>query len=146
MDLDFIERLIRLVERSRIAEFEYATGEHRVRIVKRAAAGGPTRSSTAETPDETPDEAPGAEAMSEAAGHTVAAGIAGTFFRAEAPGSPPFAAVGDRVEEGQTLALIEAMKTFNPVEADRAGRIAAVLAEDNETVAAGAPLFRIAPT
>ncbi|MCY1303710.1 Biotin carboxyl carrier protein of acetyl-CoA carboxylase [compost metagenome] len=67
----------------------------------------------------------------------------GIFYRAPSPDKPPFVAVGDRVEVGQTLAILEAMKMLNPIEADRTGRIVEVLPEDGTSVDFGAPLFKI---
>ena len=144
MDLDLIERLIGLVERSRVTELDYAEGGVRVRIVR----GDGTRPSL--------DVHPVAQALTAAtepdritadpgAGHTIAAGMPGTFYRAPAPGEPPFVSVGDKVEDGQTLAILEAMKMLNPVEADRPGRILAIPVENGAVVEAGTPLFHIGP-
>jgi len=148
VDEEFIARLIALVERANIAELELAQGGARVRIVK--LPGGTAaahREAEAGRPIDPPSAAGG---MPEARGgppeprrHVVRAGFPGIFFRAPAPGQPPFVAVGDRVEEGRQLAILEAMKTMNPLEADRAGHIAEILAGDGAAVEAGAPLFVI---
>lgn len=146
MDFDLIEQLIRLVEGSQVAELEYAEGDKRVRIVKRTAGPSAAASSRLDgpAPDCGGDDEPVIAAPA-ARDHLVAASIGGTFFRAATPGAAPFVTSGERVKDGQTLGLIEAMKLFNPVEADRTGRITAVLASDGESVAAGAALFRIVP-
>ena len=125
-----IERLIALVERSRVTELDYTDGQTRVRIV-RAAAQQSTPSPTSET-------APSNH-------HILPAGMFGTFYRAPAPDQPPFVSEGDQIEEGQVLAILEAMKVFNRVEADRAGRVTRILVENGATVQAGTPLFAIAP-
>jgi acetyl-CoA carboxylase biotin carboxyl carrier protein len=69
--------------------------------------------------------------------------MVGTFYRAPAPGSEPFVSVGDRVEIGEVLCVIEAMKLMNEIEADRSGVIKKVLVEDNQPVEFGQPLFLV---
>ena len=69
--------------------------------------------------------------------------MTGIFYRAASPGAAPFVAVGQSVVDGQTLALLEAMKTFNPVECDGDGLIAEIHAEDGVMVEAGQPLFSL---
>jgi acetyl-CoA carboxylase biotin carboxyl carrier protein len=78
------------------------------------------------------------------AGPTLDAATVGTFYRAPAPGTPPFVVEGDEVSPGQQIAIIEAMKLMLPVEAERGGRIAEVLVGDGEAVEYGQPLFRLA--
>jgi biotin carboxyl carrier protein len=77
-------------------------------------------------------------------GQTIIAGLTGTFYRSPSPEAPPFVEVGDLVEEGQTIGLLEAMKMLTPVEADRAGHIAAIGAEDGALVTRGTVLYRFA--
>jgi biotin carboxyl carrier protein len=77
-------------------------------------------------------------------GQTIVAGLTGTFYRSPSPEAPPFVEVGDHVEEGQTIGLLEAMKMLTPVEAHRAGRIAAIGAEDGALVTRGTVLYRFA--
>ncbi|HID41408.1 MAG TPA: acetyl-CoA carboxylase biotin carboxyl carrier protein, partial [Pyrodictium sp.] len=73
----------------------------------------------------------------------VTAPMVGTFYRAPAPGARPFVEVGQRVEAGDTLCIIEAMKMLNQIEADKAGTIAAILVENGQPVEYGQPLFVI---
>ncbi len=77
-------------------------------------------------------------------GQTIVAGLTGTFYRSPSPEAPPFVEVGDLVEEGQTIGLLEAMKMLTPVEADRAGRITAIGAENGALVTRGTVLYRFA--
>jgi len=77
--------------------------------------------------------------------HTIAAPMLGTFYRAEAPGAPPFVAVGTRVESHTVVCLIEVMKMMNSVPAGVAGTIVEVCAENAELVEHGAPLFHVEP-
>lgn len=147
MDAAFAEGLIRLFERSTLAELEFsdAAGDrlhlvrHGVPAASPAASAPSPRDAPASAPAlaHAPDASPGTV--------TVAAGLHGTFFRGSGPGQPPFVAEGDMVEEGQVLAILEAMKVLNHVEAEAAGRIVAVLAGDGETVAPGTPLFTLQP-
>ncbi|MCT8179214.1 acetyl-CoA carboxylase biotin carboxyl carrier protein [Variovorax sp. CY25R-8] len=148
MDIDFIDRLIGLVERSSLVDLEYSENGTRVRLTKGApeAASLPpvVREATALVPVAAPVAPPTAPAAA-ALPHTQRAGIVGTFYRASAPGQPPFVQVGDIVAEGQPLGLIDAMKMLNQVEAERAGRIVAILVEDGGAVDGQSPLFQIAP-
>lgn len=87
--------------------------------------------------------APAEPAALPPAGTEVKALLVGVFYRCPAPGEPPFVEVGDRVEAGQQLAIVEAMKMMNPVTADRSGVVLAVPAEDGEVVEFDQPLFVI---
>ncbi len=148
MDIEFIERLIALLDRSRCIELDYVEGDTRVRVLRevdpRAGQGSGDRPPGANqtTPPASGSAASGTRPP--ASDHVIAAGIVGTFFRSPGPGQPPFVSEGDLVEEGQTLAILEAMKTLNPVEADRAGRILRIHVEDGVAVEAGTPIFTIA--
>jgi len=77
--------------------------------------------------------------------HTVTSPFVGTFYRAPNPDSPPYVQVGDRVDRGAVLCIVEAMKLMNEIEADAAGEIAAVLVNNGDPVEYGQPLFKIAP-
>ena len=76
-------------------------------------------------------------------GHVVKSPMVGTFYRAATPGAKPFVEVGDSVQEGQALCIIEAMKLMNEIEADKTGTIKAVLADNGSPVEFGQPLFVI---
>ncbi|TKY50195.1 Biotin carboxyl carrier protein of acetyl-CoA carboxylase 2 [Spatholobus suberectus] len=71
--------------------------------------------------------------------------MAGTFYRSPAPGEPPFVKVGDKVQKGQVICIIEAMKLMNEIEADQSGTVAEILAEDGKPVSVDTPLFVIVP-
>jgi len=86
-------------------------------------------------------EAAAAPAVPE--GHVVLSPMVGTFYRAPQPGAEPFVQVGDTVSEGDTLCIIEAMKLLNEIEADKSGRIKAILVENGQPVEFGQPLFVI---
>ncbi len=141
VDLEFVEQLIALVGRSTISELELTRDGWHVRIAKAApggGGGGPQTQGAMSAPVD-----PGPASPSEPT-HLVSAGLVGTFYRAPAPGQPAFVSPGDVVEEGQTLGILEAMKTMIAVQADRAGRIVAIHGENGVPVQAGDPLFTIA--
>ncbi|MBS1137668.1 MAG: accB [Proteobacteria bacterium] len=152
MDLRKLKKLIDLVQESGISELEVTEGEERVRIVKHGAAPPPTMYTTtltspAPAPAPTPAEAASAAAESAAAaqqeGHVLKAPMVGTFYRSSAPGSRPFAEVGQAVAVGDTLCIIEAMKLMNEIESDAAGTIKAILVDNGQPVEYGQPLFLI---
>jgi acetyl-CoA carboxylase biotin carboxyl carrier protein len=151
MDLRKLKTLIELVESSGIGELEVQEGEERVRITRAPTAGaaaapvsasyvaaGPAPApALAPAPTETP--APAIEPE----GHFVKSPMVGTFYRAASPGAKPFVEVGDTVQVGDTLCIIEAMKLMNEIEADKAGVVKQVLAENGQPVEYGQPLVVI---
>ena len=144
MKIEFIERLIKLAERSGLTELEYGENTSVVRFSLHVQAGGgiapvPLQGASATT-------VPQAEAVTPAPerGYAVTSSLGGVFYRAPAPSEPAFVQVGDQVDEGQTLAMIEAMKMLNPIESPVTGRILAILINEGEMVESGAPLFMIA--
>jgi acetyl-CoA carboxylase biotin carboxyl carrier protein len=83
-------------------------------------------------------------APAEAEGHVVKSPMVGTFYRSASPGAKPFVEVGDSVQQGDVLCIVEAMKLMNEIEADASGMIKAVIAENGQPVEFGQPLFIIA--
>ena len=146
MDIRKVKKLIELLEESGIAEIEIKEGEESVRISRGVAAPAPLVSApipvAAAAPASAREEAPVAEAHVHE-GHVVAAPMVGTFYDAPSPESDPFVRVGQAVSVGDPLCIIEAMKIMNPIEADRAGTITAVLAENGHPVEYEQPLFVI---
>ena len=149
MDLRKLKKLIDLVEQSGIAELEITEGEEKVRISRGSVAqplapvpaqAASTAAASAAPATPVPAQAPPEEAEQ---GHTMKAPMVGTFYRAPAPGAKAFVEVGQQVAEGDVLCIIEAMKLLNEIEADHAGTIKAVLAENGQPVEYGQPLFLI---
>jgi acetyl-CoA carboxylase biotin carboxyl carrier protein len=148
MDLRKLKKLIDLVEASGIAELEITEGEEKVRIAK-SIAGAPMMmahqpqyiQAAAPAPAAPVAAAPAEDAVPE--GHIVRSPMVGTFYRAPAPGSKNFAEVGQSVNAGDTLCIIEAMKLLNEIEADQGGVIKAILVENGQPVEYGEPLFVI---
>ena len=151
MDLRKLKTLIELVESSGIGELEVQEGEERVRITRAPAAGAPPPLShavyTTASPTAPPALAPvtieAAAPAPEPEGHFVKSPMVGTFYRAASPGAKPFVEVGDTVQVGDTLCIIEAMKLMNEIEADKAGVVKQVLAENGQPVEYGQPLVVI---
>jgi len=147
MNIEFIERLIEIVERSGVAELEYSEGDCRVRLgLHGLTVGTPTQRELVAVPAGTPIQDATAvvpPVSSSKSGYPVSSSLVGIFYRSPSPDKPAFVEVGDVVEEGQTLAIVEAMKMLNPIEADRSGRIVAILKNDGEMIEAGSPLFTI---
>jgi len=152
MDLRKLKKLIDLVEESGIAELEITEGEEKVRITRHAAGsqmvfaspqqmhmmGGMTQAGPAIA------AAPAAVAApAEPEGHAVKSPMVGTFYRSASPGAKVFVEVGQSVNAGETLCIIEAMKLLNEIEADHGGVIKAILVENGQPVEYGEPLFII---
>jgi acetyl-CoA carboxylase biotin carboxyl carrier protein len=145
MDLRKLKTLIDLVETSGIAELEIQEGEERVRITRTVP---PSQQAVTFHAAPAPAAAPAALAVPEAVpapaeGHTVKSPMVGTFYRSASPGAAPFVEIGDTVAQGDTLCIVEAMKLMNEIEADAAGTIKAILAENGQAVEFGQPLFVI---
>ena len=147
MDLRKLKTLIELVESSGIAELEVSEGEERVRITRSMPTAHQTlpRDSPGDGGGVSTDEVHAAQQPLAPAseGHVVKAPMVGTFYRAAAPGSASFVEVGDAVQPGDPLCIIEAMKLMNEIEADQAGIVKAILVENGQAVEYGQPLVII---
>ena len=144
MDLRKLKTLIELVESSGIAELEISEGEERVRITRTGAAAQQLYA-PAPPPPAAPVAPPAAPAAEPAKpeGHVVKSPMVGTFYRSASPGSKAFVDVGQPVNSGDTLCIIEAMKLLNEIDADQAGVVKAILVENGQPVEFGQPLFVI---
>ena len=139
MDLAEIKELIALVQESGVVELEVAEGERRIRIVAAHAAVA----AHAPQVQPSPSAEAGQKTQPQAAGDTIPAPLSGTFYRAPAPGEPPFVEVGGKVAAGDVLCIIESMKMMNKVRSERAGEIAEVLLDDGQAIESGTAMFRI---
>lgn len=152
MDIRKVKKLIELLEESGIAEIEIKEGEESVRI-SRLMSGVPMptmhtvamapSAAPAPSPVATPAAAPAAPSPAKPDGHVVASPMVGTFYMSPSPDSPPFVKVGQAVKIGDPLCIIEAMKIMNPIEADRAGTVVSILADNGQPVEFEQPLFII---
>lgn len=150
MDLRKLKTLIELVESSGIAELEIEEGEERVRITRALPAAAPTllghshvaaAAPLAAAPAAVaPAPAPTPAAPEEPSGHAVKSPMVGTFYRAASPGAKPFVEIGDKVQVGDPLCIIEAMKLMNEIESDQAGVVKEILVENGQPVEFGQPL------
>ena len=156
MDIRKIKKLIELVEESGIAELEITEGEESVRINRHSSApviaAQPQHYAAAPAPLAAPAApqaaapAPAAEAApvaAEPSGHKVLSPMVGTFYAAASPEAPAYVEVGQSVNVGDTLCIVEAMKMMNQIEADKAGVVKAILIENGEPVEFDQPLFII---
>ena len=148
MDLRKLKKLIDLVEESGISELELTEGEEKVRISRATQSFEPQPVQYAAAPAQAaaaPAAAPvSAEAAPEAIqGHAVESPMVGTFYRASSPEASSFVEVGDKVEVGDTLCIIEAMKLLNEIESDKAGIVKKILIDNGQPVEYGEPLFVI---
>ncbi|WNC69076.1 acetyl-CoA carboxylase biotin carboxyl carrier protein [Thalassotalea nanhaiensis] len=151
MDIRKIKKLIELVEESGINELEISEGEESVRISRGGSvvAAAPV-AMAAPAPVAAPVAAPAAAAPAAEApagavlsGHVVRSPMVGTFYSAASPDAPAFAEVGQHVNAGDTLCIVEAMKMMNQIEADKSGVVKQILAENEDTIEFDQPLFVI---
>ena len=149
MDIRKIKKLIELLEESGLAEIEITEGEESVRIA-RVTQGAPAVNHHAPPPAAAPASPPAAPPTAPAPAapaardeNLVTAPMVGTFYASPSPGAKAFVEVGQEVQVGQVLCIIEAMKMMNQIESERAGRVVAVLAKNGEPVEFGQPLFAI---
>jgi len=154
MDLRKLKTLIELVETSGIAELEIQEGEERVRITRSAPPAAAATTTNVQLPLGGTLVAPAAmpagsgtlaaAASEEPEGHLVKSPMVGTFYRAASPGAKSFVEVGDAVQAGDTLCIIEAMKLMNEIESDKTGVVKQILVENGQPVEFGQPLVVIA--
>lgn len=157
MDIRKIKKMIELLEESGIAEIEIKEGEETLRIA-RVHPGQPTYAlpaSPALTQIAPPaavlanaapareTHAPGGPLRPEVGEHIVSAPMVGTYYSAPTPGAKTFVDIGDAVEVGQILCIIEAMKMMNQIESEQAGKVKAIMVKNGEPVEFGQPLFII---
>jgi acetyl-CoA carboxylase biotin carboxyl carrier protein len=139
VDADLIRRLAALLKETGLAELEVTEGEKRLRVRLPEAGNGiavaPAAAAPAAGPAATAGDGPPPGA--------VTSPMVGTVYVAPEPGAPPFVAVGDRVIEGQTLMIVEAMKVMNQIPSPRAGTVTRILVRDRQPVEFGEPLLII---
>lgn len=140
MDLEKIKQLIRLAEQSDITGLAVEEGDLKIEIRKNAdgmqvnnSAPSVVAALAAAVTKEQPKDTANLTAIKSPMG--------GTFYPTPGPGEPPFVSVGDTVSKGQLVCVIEAMKTFNEIEADASGTIAKILVQSGQQVELGQPLF-----
>jgi acetyl-CoA carboxylase biotin carboxyl carrier protein len=165
VDLGQLERLLSFMSEHGLEEFEYAHGDLRIRLKKAITPPGASpgwalppappavSSGTLAPAPAAPAEAPpsgGLENAQPAAApaeeqHIIKSPIVGTYYAGPSPDAGPYVRVGDIVEAGQTVCIIEAMKLMNEIEADISGEVARILVENGQPVEYGEPLFALRP-
>ncbi|HEY8157180.1 MAG TPA: acetyl-CoA carboxylase biotin carboxyl carrier protein [Methylobacter sp.] len=144
MDIRKIKKLIEIIEESGIAELEIKEGEESIRISRYSAAPAAVSYAPAPAAAAPAVAAPAAQPTEEKiTGHVVKSPMVGTFYRSASPGTKVFVEVGQSVQVGDTLCIIEAMKILNQIEADKSGTVTKILVENAEPVEYGQPLFII---
>ncbi len=145
MDTEFVRKLAEILEENDLGEIELADGDRRIRIarptVTYAAAAMPAPSASA--PVAVAPAAAAAAGAGDLAKHpgAVKSPMVGTAYLAPEPGKPNFVAVGDKITAGQTLLIIEAMKTFNPIKAPKAGTVIQIVIDNAQPVEFGEALM-----
>ncbi len=158
MDLRKIKKLIDLLEESNLAEIEIKEGEESVRLARMPKAGMAMSAAPVVHHVEAPRAAPAAAPVVHAApsseshggkskdvpdGHMIRSPMVGTYYASPNPDSAPFVKVGQTVKAGDTLGIIEAMKMFNPIQADVSGTVRAILVETGQPIEFDEPMFVI---
>lgn len=139
LDQDLIRQLAALLDETNLTEIELERDDFRVRVARQVTVEAPVSIGRAAAPAAA---APAPVAAAEAANHpgAVTSPMVGTAYRSPEPGARTFVEVGDTVAAGDTLLIVEAMKTMNQIPAPRAGRVTAILVEDGQPVEYGEPL------
>ncbi|WP_296988566.1 acetyl-CoA carboxylase biotin carboxyl carrier protein [Thalassospira sp. UBA1131] len=142
IDNDAIRQLAELLDDTNLTEIEVAAGDNRIRVARQ---GTMVAAAPAVAPAAPAASAPAVAAPSDAASHpgAVKSPMVGVVYFAPEPGAAPFISVGASIAEGQTLMLIEAMKTFNPIRAPKSGKITQIIANDGHPVEYDEPLVII---
>ncbi len=147
MDLRKIKKLIELLEDSTLLEMEITEGDSTIRLSRAGTAPAATQQYVPAPPVDSQTPAPVTQTVSpgagEAAGIVVNSPLVGTFYNASSPDAGPYVSVGTVVETGDVLCIIEAMKTYNHLEAEVAGTVKAIYKKNRDPVEYGEPLFLI---
>ncbi|MDH3747730.1 MAG: acetyl-CoA carboxylase biotin carboxyl carrier protein [Gammaproteobacteria bacterium] len=154
MDIRKVKKLIELLDESGIAEIEITEGEEAVRISRYAPGGPAVQAAPTQVaaplpavapaaPEAAPPAAPAAPTAADEDGFDITAPMVGTFYASSSPGAAPYVQVGDRVNEGDTLCIIEAMKMMNQIESDISGVVKSIRVQNGEAVEYGQTLFVI---
>jgi acetyl-CoA carboxylase biotin carboxyl carrier protein len=165
MDLKLVKNLLELIAESEVDEVSIEEGDFKIKVKKTAEVEGgqqpiyatmpqqmsmpqqpqaPQQPAAAPSnPDTSTQQQESTDDEEQVSGDTVTSPIVGTFYEAPSPDSDPFVSVGDKVEKGETLCIVEAMKIMNEIEAEFSGTVKKVLVEDAEPVEYDQPLFII---
>jgi acetyl-CoA carboxylase biotin carboxyl carrier protein len=146
VDQQLIRDLALILDETNLTEIEVEQDDMRVRVSRQSSGAvhyAPPAPAMAPAPSSAPAAAPAEPAPADKARNAVPSPMVGTAYLAPAPGAKPFIEVGQSVKEGQTLLIIEAMKTMNQIPSPRSGTVTAILCEDAQPVEFGEPLVVI---
>ena len=150
MDIRKVKKLMELLEESGMAEIEIKEGEESVKISRFGASPAPLQSPVQSFIQQQPvtNSAPVATTSAEPAENqtsdqSIVSPMVGTFYSAPSPTAKPFVTVGQKINQGDTVGIIEAMKIMNQIEADQSGTVVEILIKDGEAVEFGQPLIVI---
>jgi acetyl-CoA carboxylase biotin carboxyl carrier protein len=144
LDTEFVRKLAQILHETNLGEIELGDGDKRIRVARPTVTVAAAPVAAAATAPAAPTAADGGPAGGNDLGKhpgAVKSPMVGTAYLAPEPGKPNFVAVGDKVTAGQTLLIIEAMKTFNPIKAPKAGTVTQVLVDNARPVEFGEPLM-----
>ena len=158
-DIDDLRQLIDFLKANGVAEFDVDRGDLKIRLkfqeqqaapsnlgdLARLLAAAPAAAPTTHAPAPAAASAPAPAADPDAGLHIVKSPIVGTFYSSPSPGAAPFVSTGDRIEKGQVICIVEAMKLMNEIEADATGELVKCLVANGQPVEFGQPLFSIRP-
>ena len=148
MDIRKVKKLMELLEESGMAEIEIKEGEESVKISRYGASPAPSlmpaQSLVPQQPVSTPAPvatSPVVPAENQISGQSIVSPMVGTFYSAPSPTAKPFVTIGQKINQGDTVGIIEAMKIMNQIEADQSGTVTEILIKDGEAVEFGQPLI-----
>ena len=149
MDIRKVKKLIEMLENSNLEEIEIQEGEESVRLVKgNSRIPGSSYAQHADMPESPPkrsdESAPETVKEEDKDGNFITSPMVGTFYASASPGSKPFVSVGDTVNEGDVVCIVEAMKMMNEIKSEFSGKIISIKVENSEPVEYGQALFEIA--
>ena len=143
MDIRKVKKLIEMLEASNLEEIEIQEGEESVRLVKNKTHGT-IRNDVEITKEIGVGKENKQETLEEELGDKITSPMVGTFYSAPSPGAKPFISVGDEIQEGDIVCIVEAMKMMNEIKSDFSGKVTAVMVENSAPVEFGQSLFLIA--
>ena len=150
MDIRKVKKLMELLEESGMAEIEIKEGEESVKISRYGASPAPplmpVQSLVPQQPVSTPAPvatSPVVPAENQTSDQSIVSPMVGTFYSAPSPTAKPFVTIGQKINQGDTVGIIEAMKIMNQIEADQSGTVTEILIKDGEAVEFGQPLIVI---
>ena len=151
MDIRKVKKLIEMLEESNLEEIEIQEGEESVRLVKNKPnnllSSQPVYTESIQTIEDRPTERSKEEleepAEDEDSGDLINSPMVGTFYSSASPGSKPFVSVGDHVNEGDVVCIVEAMKMMNEIKSEFSGEVLSINVENSQPVEYGQTLFEI---